>query len=164
MRTRRFGGIVLGVAMMSVAVDSVAEIDCSLSTTGVAFSIYDPSAVAPNDSTGNVTVTCTYLSGGAQQVAYVASLSTGGSGSYVSRRLQSGANLLNYNLYSDATRTTVWGNGLGGTAVISGSFTVGPGVGNGLRQDSQTVYGRIPARQDVLDGTYTDTIVVTLQF
>jgi spore coat protein U-like protein len=154
----------VGIALLSFGLDTAAAVDCGLSTTGVAFGIYDPSATAPNDSTGNVTITCNYLSGGGQRIAYVATLSTGVSNSYASRWLQSGANILNYNLFSDAARTTVWGNGLGGTAAISGSFTVGPGAGNGQRRDSRTVYGRTPARQDALDGTYTDTIVVTLQF
>ena len=150
--------------MLLGSAEADAAVDCSVSTTGVAFNIYDPLAATPNDSTGNVSVVCTYLSGGATQLAYTVKLSAGNSGTYVLRRMNSASNLLNYNLFSDAGRTAVWGDGTAGTTVVSASFTLGPGVGNGLRQDSLPVYGRIPARQDVLDGAYTDAIVVTLTF
>jgi spore coat protein U-like protein len=154
----------LACAAVGHSSGAAAAADCTASATGVAFAIYDPSATAPNDSTGTVAVSCSYTGGGATQVAYSVRLSTGGSGSYAPRRMSAGANQLNYDLYSDAGHTLVWGNGLGGTTFMSGSFTVGPGVGNGLRQDSRTVYGRMPALQDALDGTYADTIVVTLEF
>ena len=144
--------------------DALAEADCSASTTGVAFAGYDPLAPVPNDSTGNVTVVCSYVSGSAEKVAYAVRLSTGNSATYASRRMKAGISVLNYNLFSNTGRTAVWGNGIGGTTVMSGSFTVGPGNGNGQRQDSRTIYGRIPARQDVLDGAYADTIIVTLEF
>ncbi len=78
--------------------------------------------------------------------------------------MHAGAITLNYNLFTDTARSVIWGDGLGGTGLASGSFTVGPGVGNGSRQVVHPVYGRIPALQDVLDGAYTDTIIVTLQF
>jgi len=157
-------GICLGLATALGSAEAAAAVDCSVSTTGVAFNIYDPLAAVPNDSTGSVSLACSYLSGGATQIAYKVMLSAGNSGTYVLRRLTANSNQLNYNLFSDAGRTTVWGDGAGGTSVMSGSFTVGPGVGNGQRQDSRTVYGRIPARQDVLDGAYTDVIIVTLEF
>jgi spore coat protein U-like protein len=43
-------------------------------------------------------------------------------------------------------------------------MVVGPGVGNGTRTATHTIYGRIPALQDVAPGSYTDSIVVTLAF
>jgi spore coat protein U domain-containing protein, fimbrial subunit CupE1/2/3/6 len=158
-----FAAVVALVAVLSCA-DAAAATDCSVSAVGVAFGTYDTLASVPNDSTGSVTVICTYLSGGAGQVTYNAKLSTGSSGTYASRRLRAGAMSLNYNLFTDTARSVVWGDGLAGTSVASGSFTVGPGVGNGSRQDVRPVYGRIPARQDVLDGAYSDTIIVTLEF
>ncbi len=49
---------------------------------------------------------------------------------------------LSYQLYSNAARTTVWGNGTGGTVTVSARL---------VRQSTQnfTVYGRIPALQGV---------------
>ena len=144
--------------------DAWASADCIVSSAGVSFSIYDPLDATPKDSTGTVDVTCTYTGGGASQIAYSVRLSTGSSGTYTVRRMNAGSMRLDYNLYSDARRTSVWGDGLGGTTRVTGGFTVGPGVGNGQRQASSIIYGRMPARQDALDGTFADTIVVTLEF
>ncbi len=159
-----FGRAAVALAAVLYCSSAAAVADCSVSTVGVAFGTYDPLAPVPNDSTGNVTVSCTYLSGGAAQITYTAKLSTGNSGTYASRQLRAGAVSLNYNLFIDTARSVIWGDGLGGTNMASGSFIVGPGVGNSSRREVRPVYGRIPARQDVLDGAYTDTIIVTLQF
>jgi spore coat protein U-like protein len=150
--------------LLGAAFDARAVSDCSISTTGVAFGVYDTYAAAPDDSTGNVTIVCNYLGGKADQLSFSVALSTGRSGTYVQRRLQAGSQLLHYNLYSDLARTQVWGDGGAGTTVASGTFTLGPGVGNGRRELALPVYGRIAARQDVLSGNYVDAILVTLVF
>lgn len=154
----------LAALLLLAGADARAVVDCSLAATGVAFGIYDPLATAPDDSSGTVTVTCTHVSGGASRISYTIGLSTGGSGTYLQRRLRDGSALLNYNLYTDLARTRIWGNGLGGTNVAAGTFTVGPGGGNNRRQGVHTAYGRIPALQDALSGNYADAIVVTLEF
>lgn len=120
---------------------------CTVSAQAVSFGSYDVFSNQSLDSTGNIGVTCDVSS------AYTISLSPGG-GSYTSRSMASGANNLNYNLYTDATRTIVWGDGTGSTATVNGSGTSG----------SHTVYGRIPARQNAYVGTYSDVITVTLAF
>ena len=56
---------------------------------------------------------------------------------------------LNYSLFSDSGRTTNWGN-------ATGSWVSGTGAAQVL-----TVYGRIPANQTALIGSYTDTVTVT---
>ena len=86
------------------------------------------------------------------------------SGSYSPRQMAFGSARLNYNLYRDAARTLIWGNGLSGTSVATASFTVGPGVGNGTRTAQLPVYGRVPPQQVVGMGAYSDTIVVTVTF
>jgi spore coat protein U-like protein len=152
------------LATLLVCSEAAAVVDCTVSTTGVAFGIYDPLGATPTDSTGNVTIVCNYLSGGATQIAYSVALSTGSSGTYVPRQLRAGTTALNYNLYIDSARSTVWGDGGAATSVASGSATIGPGVGNGRREDSRTIYGRVPAAQDALPGSYGDSIIVTLVF
>jgi spore coat protein U-like protein len=140
-------------------------VTCSVAATGVNFGAYDLSLLTPNDSTGNVTVTCTYLPpGGANGVDILATLSTGVSGSFSPRQMASGPARLNYNLYRDIARSSIWGTGVSGTSVATASLTVGPGVGNGTRTAEFPVYGRIPARQTVETGSYSDTIVVTVTF
>jgi spore coat protein U-like protein len=66
-----------------------------------------------------------------------------------------GAFLLNYGLFTDATRTTNWGETVG-TDTVSGT-------GTGATQ-IVTVYGRIPATQNVGIGGYVDTITATVTF
>jgi spore coat protein U-like protein len=141
-----------------------AAADCTVTAGGVAFGAYDLLASTPDDSTGTVTVTCTSTGGGNTTVNYSAALSTGVSGAYSQRYMKSGTPRLNYNLYRDAARTIVWGNGSGGSSLITGTLTVGPGVGNGTRSATYTVYGRAPALQDVAPGAYSDSIVITLTF
>ena len=141
-----------------------ARVDCSVTATGVAFGVYDPALTSPTDSVGNVLVRCVYLFGGAEQVNYTVSLSTGTSGTYASRWLRAGTPVLRYNLFVDPSRLQVWGNGSAGTFVAAGSHTVGPGVGNGSRETLHPIYGRIPAQQDALPGSYSDAIFLTLSF
>jgi spore coat protein U-like protein len=141
-----------------------AAADCNVTAGGVAFGGYDPLATTPDDSIGTVTVTCVNTGGGNTTVNYSVALSTGVSGAYSQRYMRSGTPRLNYNLYRDAARTIVWGNGSSGTSSMAGTLTVGPGVGNGTRSATYTVYGRAPALQDATPGAYSDSIVVTLTF
>jgi len=69
------------------------------------------------------------------------------------RKMVAGANSLNYQLYSDSARTTIWGE-------TPGTDTV-TGVGTGLAQD-HTVFGAIPATQNIPSGAYADTITVRI--
>ncbi|HEX4153247.1 MAG TPA: spore coat U domain-containing protein [Steroidobacteraceae bacterium] len=126
---------------------SAALPSCSVNTLSVLFGTYDTLSGLNVDAVGNVTVTCTAAD------SYSIALSSG-NGSFAARQLQSGAGLLYYNLYTDTSRTSVWGDGSGGTAFVPGSGTTG----------SFPVYGRIPGRQNVAAGTYGDTITVTLTF
>lgn len=60
------------------------------------------------------------------------------------RRLTNGVDALVYRLYQDASRSTPWDGPL--SAPNDGVLWV---------------YGTVPARQDVSDGAYADTVVVT---
>ena len=156
--------VVVAVALFA-AEAARAGASCSVATTGVSFGSYDISLTTPNDSTGNLTVTCTYVPpGAATAINFQASLSSGVSGSYTPRQMASGLTRLNYNLFSDAARSSIWGNGLGGTSLATGELRVGPGVGNGTRSAQLPLYGRVPAQQAVPMGAYSDTIIVTLTF
>ena len=144
---------------------ALAAMNCTVSATGVAFGVYDPVLTVPDDTTGTIAVTCVYTGpGGADDTNYSVALSTGGSQSYLPRRLAAGAARMNYNLFRDAGRTQVWGNGTGGTSLVTGNIKVGPGAGNNSRTVNHTVFGRIPAQQDPDAGNYADSILVTLTF
>ena len=162
---RRPAAIGAGVAFLALlaCVDARAAADCAISTTGVAFGNYDPLVTTNTDATGNLTVVCTHISGGATRVTYTAALSAGGSGNYAQRRMRAGTATLNYNLFDSAARTRIWGNGTGGTTRVAGSLLVNPGA-NRVVQAAHPIYGRIPAMQAVATGNYSDSIVVTLTF
>lgn len=125
----------------------VASATCSLNVQGVNFGSYDFMSSQNLDSTGHVTVTCDVSS------SFSISLSTG-AGTYASRTMQNGAHQLSYNLYTDVAHTMVWGDGTGGSVVVSGSGT----------NVDEVVYGSAPAGQNPYLGAYSDAITVTLTF
>jgi spore coat protein U-like protein len=88
-------------------------------------------------------------------------LSTGVSNGFFPRKMNFlTVNMLNYNIYTNPARTTVWGDGTGGTAIRTDSYAMGAGV----IARNYDVYFRIPASQSVAAGAYADTINVTLMF
>ncbi len=130
---------------------------CSASATGVVFGIYN--AASNRDVSGFVSVTCGGLVG---IVNYSIALNRGiYSADFDPRQLGSGANRLNYNLYTSGTYATIWGDGSGTTGTITDSYLVA--VGNTTR--SYEVFGRIPAGQTTaVPGYYSDTITVTVTY
>lgn len=132
---------------------------CSVSATPVAFGSFNPLPGTVHNATGTVTVSCNALAG--ILVPYTIALSTG-NGTYASRRMLSGTRNLYYNLYSDTNHTTIWGDGTGGSSLVSGSVTLAALSSFSI---PVTVYGRIVAGQNTLvPGLYTDTITVTLTY
>jgi len=134
---------------------------CTTTTSNVAFGNYSPMSFGSTDTTGNIKVNC----GGVASVLlpFNIAFSAGSSGSFATRRLRSGSNTLNYNLYLDASYGTVWGDGTGGSQSVDGFVTLDA---LGL-SPAQTfwIYGRIPARQlTAIPGVYADTINVTLTY
>ena len=147
-RTARAGVVkLLLVAGLQTISSSLWAATCVVSTSGIAFGGYDPFVNQHVDSVANISVNCD------ETTSYSIALSTG-SGSYDARAMTSGIHQLLYNLYSDATLTTVWGDGTGNSSTVSDTQAIG----------SHNVYGRIPALQDAYVGVYSDTIVVTLTF
>lgn len=134
---------------------------CSVSTTAVAFGVYNPLSASPLDSSGNVRVTCGGVLG--LLVPYDIALGTGANSSNFSpRKMASGANQLNYNLYTNSTHAVIWGDGTGGTQIVSGSIII---ILLGGTSRDHTVYGRIPGSQTTVPpGNYSDTIVVTVTY
>ncbi|WP_165838761.1 Csu type fimbrial protein [Roseicella frigidaeris] len=133
---------------------------CTVSTAGTAFGVYDPFAAAPTDSVGSVTVQC--QAAVAIGISYSVALGPGGSGNGAARLLRSGDSSLGYQLYSDAARTQVWGDGTGGGRAVSGLLLLT--LGRLSLLNSLPVYGRIAARQNVAAGSYVDTIQVLLTY
>jgi len=152
--TRRLAalGLLLGGTGATLA-------DCTVSAVSTSFGSYDPLGAVAVDGAGSVSVSCQFLIG--VLVGYTIQLSTGSGGSYAPRSLSGTGYPLNYNLYTNAGRTSVWGDGSAGTATVSDGYLISvlvPVVRN------YTVYGRLPAGQNVPPGSYADTIVVTVNY
>lgn len=132
-------------------VSAVAVESCMVSATNHLFGNYDPLRTTPTDNNSIVTVVCTVDS------TYDIGLSTGsGSGATVTtRRMSASGRTLDYSLYRDPSRSQVWGN-------TAGADTV-QGVGTGLPFD-HAVFGRIPAKQVVPRGAYSDVITITVSY
>lgn len=132
---------------LSFMANVASAAQCSVSTTGVSFGIYDTFNVQHMDSSGTIDVSCDV------PAAYTIALSQG-TGTYAARQMTSGIHSLMYNLYLDSERLTVWGDGSAGSSTVSGNAA----------SATHTVYGRIEAQQNANVGTYTDVVVITLTF
>ena len=152
----------LATATTLVPLAASAAVTCSVSATGPAFGVYNPLNATPTYANSTVQVSCTLLSGGATAVTLVSSYSTGASGSYALRTMLSGASTLGYNLFYDAAYTQIRGNGTGGSQTGGATLNLTPATPT--QTASGTIYGRIPAGQDVAAGSYADTIVVTITY
>lgn len=136
-------------ATTTFLVTATVTATCTVTANTLSFGTYG--GATNLDGTTTITVKCT--NGSAYQVGLNAGTAPGATAA--ARKMASGANLLTYALYSDAGRTTVWGDSVGGDTVH--------GIGTGLDQ-SLTVYGRVPAGQLPPVGSYTDTIGVTVYY
>jgi len=130
---------------------------CTVSASGVAFGIYDPTVATATFSSGTVSVSCV-VSGATGHNPITIAFDTGSSGTFNSRTMLNGTDVLNYNLYLDAAYTQVWGDGTG--ISLTDSQYVTPGKPSVVA----TVYGMMPALQTPGSGTFTDTITVTVSF
>jgi spore coat protein U-like protein len=135
-----------------------ATASCNISSiSGVNFGNYNPLSFVVDNSAGSMTITCTnnIFAQAKANPDVTIELSKGQSTTYSPRIMNNGTQLLHYNLYVDAGRTKIWGDGTGETSVVTehdcGSATV-------------TVYGQISNGQNVKIGNYSDTITVTINF
>lgn len=158
---KSLGKILLPVALMglhgaagsatattTLLVTATVGAACLVSTVPLAFGVYDPTAGTVLDGTGTVSVTCT------NGTSYSVSLDGGVQSNVSARAMANGADLLMYQLYSDASRATVWGNTVG--QMVDATGTGLPVL--------HTVYGRVPASQNVPMGSYSDTVNVTVTY
>jgi len=142
-----------GTSNMSVS--ATVKHSCSIDNTPMAFGAYDgvvANASTALDATATVILSCT--SGAAALITMNAGNSAGsGSDDVPVRRMTSEAgDYLVYQVYSDVSRETVWGN-----TDPTGVALTGTGVPQSL-----TVYGSIPSAQIVPEGDYSDQIYVTI--
>jgi spore coat protein U-like protein len=170
-RMRRSVIVLAGFALVSIAAESsvsaqstsstasltitasVAK-NCTITTTPVAFGSYDSvtaNATTPLDGVGAVIVTCT--KGAPAKVG----LNDGSNAQGTTRRMSQGAaDFLTYELYKDTGHVTRWGN----TTDTSLDIPAAPNQ----TPRSFPVYGRVAPAQAAAVGSYTDTVMATVNF
>jgi spore coat protein U-like protein len=118
----------------------------NLSVTALAFGNYDVYNAAPADSAGTISYDCP------PPTTPTVTIDAGLAFANGTRRMtrSTGGDWLSYEIFVDAARTIVWS---------STPVSVPPG-----NAASVQFYGRVFAQQDVSVGSYSDTLVVTLNF
>ncbi|MDX2220768.1 MAG: spore coat U domain-containing protein [Burkholderiales bacterium] len=144
---------------------ALAAANCGVFSSTLNFGNYDVLDPVPTDSTTNILILCIRNPPpGIETVSYTLSLSAG-TGSFAARTMTNGPETLTYNLYANASRSSaaVWGDGSAGTVTVGGSLQPLTGQ-NPIRLASHTIYGRIPAQQDVAVGTYSANVILTMDY
>ncbi|MHC5717089.1 MAG: Csu type fimbrial protein [Nostoc sp.] len=123
---------------------------CTVNVNNINFGSYD----VFNNSSTTTTGTITYNDCSSASSINIY-LSKGNAPSYTPRQLKNSNNndVLNYNLYLDASGTLIWGNETNGQYYTSSASS-----------GTVSIYGIIPAKQNVSVGRYTDTITATINY
>lgn len=133
---------------------NILSANCSITGTDTLnFGSYNPLDNNNTTSQNNIIINCK------GNKSFSIKLSSGNSGSFSQRKLNYTLGLglisLKYNIYLDSSFTTIWGDGTNGTSFYSNNIK---------GTDVITAYGKIPAKQIAIMGTYSDSIMVTLEF
>lgn len=135
---------------------SVYAAKCSFTAANINFGTYNIIQTSPNTTAATISITCNP----AKPQTVTIALSTGSSGIYAQRELSpslAGADRLLYNIFTDASYSTIFGNGTGGSQILLNAVS---------RKTpwNVTYYGRIPAGQDVSADLYTDILTMSVDF
>jgi spore coat protein U-like protein len=142
--------LLIAVAMFCVTAPA-ALAQCSWNTLpgvvdfGTSYSVFGGGA---STTTSSGAITC---SGFTQ---FQVTATTGSGGVYSPYRIIAAP--INYNVYTNAGMTTIWGDGTAGTTTYTGTNFAGTNTLAG------TAYGFVPGGQDIAPGAYTDTPTVVL--
>ncbi len=131
------------------AVNATVVPNCTISATTLDFGSTGSQFSSNLDVGSSINTICT------RDAAYQIALDNGSNYSAPNRRMASGANRVNYDLYRDAARSQRWGSSLGSDTLS--------GIGTGSTTTTP-VYGRVPVQSGLVIGSYTDTIVATISF
>lgn len=148
----------VATALLATSASLAGAATCSVSAVSLAFGNYNQFQSSHSDTVGTIAVTCSGNAG--ESVAYTLSLNSG-AGTFATRRMRASSGfVLGYNIYTTAARSTVWGDGSGGSATVSDAYVLQASAAT----RNYAVYGRIFSGQKMPVGVYTDAIVVTLAF
>ena len=141
-----------GTTTGNLSISATVSNNCQITNTpAIAFGSYNPLSVTPVDATGTISLACTK---GAVAVIALDTSANPTHATGTTRAMKDAASdYVSYELYSDSSRTAVW----------KSSGVTEPAAPSKAAVD-YTVYGRIPAGQDVPANAYSDTVVITVSF
>jgi len=130
---------------------------CGATATNLDFGVYDLFARTPNLGTGTITVSCDEAPPADVSIQITPSLNSG----LLTPRRMIGPNAafpLDYNIFTDASMTTIWGDGTGASSSVF--------LKNVTKNKSRTVivYGTIFPSQNVPSGSYQDSLTATIMW
>jgi spore coat protein U-like protein len=131
---------------------------CNIRITSVNFGVYVPGSSMDVDANGEIRVRCRGNPAPGQPNSYILRMDGGQTGNPASRAMLSGVVNLFYNLFSDAARFVIWGDGSAGTSPVT-QF-----ISERRYNKTHTVYGRVFVGQDPDVGGYADAPMVTIEF
>jgi spore coat protein U-like protein len=148
--------LVLGTLAFFPASPAASAVSrCSImNSAGVSFGVYNSHHAAPLDSAGSVAVECV---GVAASDTVTIAIGRSRHGTFIPRMMSGPSSRFEYNLYLDAARTTVWGDGTSGTS----TYVLRPVDGQTV---SVPIFGRIPAHQNLPPGVYSDLLILTVLY
>ena len=147
--------LLVGLIVTAFSSKPAQAINCRVTLAAMNFGIYMPMAPAHVDVNGQISVRCQ-----AQPGTFSVVVGPGISGNQLARTLAAGGDIINYNLYRNAARTEIWGDGTPPTFAVSGvrSSRGRPSFYN------YPIYGRMYSGQAPNPGVYSDNVVVTVLF
>jgi spore coat protein U-like protein len=147
LKQKLFRILTLSILMLCVEKSYAA---CSISSNNFAFGAYNPLSGGIKTSSANIGISCTATTNVTLQ------LSPGNSGNFASRYMLKGSEQMNYNIYLDVGMNSIFGDGSSGTSQYTGVAGTSP--------TNVTIYGKIPAGQNISVGQYNDTINIQIFF
>lgn len=142
------GSAVAQTAQEPLPISATVSAACNITTVGVSFGVYSPLSGAETTANGSVTITCTKDAGTSIEL----------NGGVRGDRTMSagGADRLPYELHQTSVTGPTWGSSATERLVSGGAPDMTPRM--------YTVYGRIPPSQVVAAGSYSDTVMATVNF
>ncbi|MDD3764939.1 MAG: spore coat protein U domain-containing protein [Nevskiales bacterium] len=152
--------LLLSVCLLLNAAPAQSATTCTADMTDVQFGSSDPYA-GWTDVNATLSYNCntlglSLLAGAAVRLCFSIGSGSQGTGSILPRRMLDGSNELQFNLFSDAARTQVWGTFPSGHVEVTLEYSVPVlgGSGSGTLQ----VYGRVESNQlSAIPGSYSYT-------
>lgn len=129
---------------------------CSFGISSVSFGAVNLLSGANADTTATLSISCTGMANSTVRIC--PNIGSGSGGATASaRQMLSGANILQYQLYQDAARTTVWGSFFWAFAARPPTINLALGAGGSATQ-SVTIYGRVFGSQGTVPpGSYSSS-------